>query len=131
MRTRLFYLFFKQKTAYEMRISDWSSDVCSSDLSQRKAVQWSGNAEWPALREPGRQSHRRDQRAAAKGRGSGHRSARQDRKSVVSGKRGSVRVDLDGRVVIKQKVTSVSDASYSLKSSQNNMQDPYIEETMM
>src|SRR3546814_1324688 len=27
-----FVLFFKQKTAYEMRISDWSSDVCSSDL---------------------------------------------------------------------------------------------------
>src|SRR3546814_6157832 len=26
--------FFKQKTAYEMRISDWSSDVCSSDLGQ-------------------------------------------------------------------------------------------------
>src|SRR3546814_6750427 len=35
------FFFFKQKTAYEMRISDWSSDVCSSDLaldyaSQRK-----------------------------------------------------------------------------------------------
>src|SRR3546814_2483975 len=28
-------LFFKQKTAYEMRISDWSSDVCSSDLKNR------------------------------------------------------------------------------------------------
>src|SRR3546814_4176737 len=28
----LFFFFFKQKTAYEMRISDWSSDVCSSDL---------------------------------------------------------------------------------------------------
>src|SRR3546814_7121957 len=27
--------FFKQKTAYEMRISDWSSDVCSSDLEHR------------------------------------------------------------------------------------------------
>src|SRR3546814_9567983 len=27
-----FIIFFKQKTAYEMRISDWSSDVCSSDL---------------------------------------------------------------------------------------------------
>src|SRR3546814_5299461 len=27
-----FIFFFKQKTAYEMRISDWSSDVCSSDL---------------------------------------------------------------------------------------------------
>src|SRR3546814_10313636 len=28
----LFFFFFKQKTAYEMRIIDWSSDVCSSDL---------------------------------------------------------------------------------------------------
>src|SRR3546814_2200426 len=32
MRCLLFF-FFKQKTAYEMRISDWSSDVCSSDLN--------------------------------------------------------------------------------------------------
>src|SRR3546814_4478181 len=31
----LFLFFFKQKTAYEMRISDWSSDVCSSDLPAR------------------------------------------------------------------------------------------------
>src|SRR3546814_6055654 len=29
----IFVFFFKQKTAYEMRISDWSSDVCSSDLT--------------------------------------------------------------------------------------------------
>src|SRR3546814_10162178 len=28
----MYFFFFKQKTAYEMRISDWSSDVCSSDL---------------------------------------------------------------------------------------------------
>src|SRR3546814_15651650 len=38
----MFFFFFKQKTAYEMRISDWSSDVCSSDLivvsSRRCAV---------------------------------------------------------------------------------------------
>src|SRR3546814_6060220 len=33
----LFY-FFKQKTAYELRISDWSSDVCSSDLSGPQPV---------------------------------------------------------------------------------------------
>src|SRR3546814_11063648 len=32
--------FFKQKTAYEMRISDWSSDVCSSDLPFRKDGRW-------------------------------------------------------------------------------------------
>src|SRR3546814_15896517 len=29
---RIIFFFFKQKTAYELRISDWSSDVCSSDL---------------------------------------------------------------------------------------------------
>src|SRR3546814_3627996 len=34
----LIFFFFKQKTAYEMRISDWSSDVCSSDL-------WPGDEE--------------------------------------------------------------------------------------
>src|SRR3546814_8932173 len=41
----VFFFFFKQKTAYEMRISDWSSDVCSSDLqpwiardSERRAL---------------------------------------------------------------------------------------------
>src|SRR3546814_2538638 len=33
----IFFFFFKQKTAYEMRISDWSSDVCSSDL---QAASW-------------------------------------------------------------------------------------------
>src|SRR3546814_1456461 len=33
----IFFVLFKQKTAYEMRISDWSSDVCSSDLNYRKA----------------------------------------------------------------------------------------------
>src|SRR3546814_17608725 len=33
-----FCVFFKQKTAYEMRISDWSSDVCSSDLPPRQSA---------------------------------------------------------------------------------------------
>src|SRR3546814_9204028 len=40
----MFLFFFKQKTAYDMRISDWSSDVCSSDL---------GRGDLPAIREPG------------------------------------------------------------------------------
>src|SRR3546814_3164231 len=35
---RFLFFFFKQKTAYEMRISDWSSDVCSSDLAPQRAV---------------------------------------------------------------------------------------------
>src|SRR3546814_6604429 len=32
------FFFFKQKTAYEMRISDWSSDVCSSDLEAAESM---------------------------------------------------------------------------------------------
>src|SRR3546814_3399159 len=32
------FFFFKQKTAYEVRISDWSSDVCSSDLIAAEAI---------------------------------------------------------------------------------------------
>src|SRR3546814_7171775 len=35
----IMFFFFKQKTAYEMRISDWSSDVCSSDLSGRSPAE--------------------------------------------------------------------------------------------
>src|SRR3546814_2804301 len=38
------FFFFKQKTAYEMRISDWSSDVCSSDLTVRLIRAEGGNA---------------------------------------------------------------------------------------
>src|SRR6058998_4090024 len=40
-----FVFFFKQKTAYEMVMSDWSSDVCSSDLERSRAV-------LPELQEP-------------------------------------------------------------------------------
>src|SRR3546814_10387132 len=36
------FCFFKQKTAYEMRISDWSSDVCSSDLDTPRRPRRSG-----------------------------------------------------------------------------------------
>src|SRR3546814_6645330 len=58
----VFFFFFKQKTAYEMRISDWSSDVCSSDLLPcmrrgmvmtvplgRGSVSWSGGSGAAAL----------------------------------------------------------------------------------
>src|SRR3546814_6683346 len=39
------FLFFKQKTAYDMRISDWSSDVCSSDLKWRPVDEPAGAAQ--------------------------------------------------------------------------------------
>src|SRR3546814_997215 len=45
-----FVFFFKQKTAYEMRISDWSSDVCSSDLLVARSI-------WAAGGRPGDIAH--------------------------------------------------------------------------
>src|SRR3546814_6559311 len=45
----LLFVFFKQKTAYEMRISDWSSDVCSSDLSKVREQDRAGVQRWPPL----------------------------------------------------------------------------------
>src|SRR3546814_9593910 len=48
---RCLFFFFKQKTAYEMRISDWSSDVCSSDLARpREDVLAARHARRAALR---------------------------------------------------------------------------------
>src|SRR3546814_5266313 len=45
-------LFFKQKTAYEMRISDWSSDVCSSDLRRRHTLANRPRARGPPVKQP-------------------------------------------------------------------------------
>src|SRR3546814_4526842 len=56
----LFIFFFKQKTAYEMRISDWSSDVCSSDLD-RPVIEHRAGA---------------DDRCVARGRAVDHRAFR-------------------------------------------------------
>src|SRR3546814_9072010 len=44
------FFFFKQKTAYELRISDWSSDLCSSDLAVRTAAWPSCFSTWIASR---------------------------------------------------------------------------------
>src|SRR3546814_10166144 len=46
----LFFFFFKQKTAYEMRISDWSSDVCSSDLRKGTVEHAIGHTQATALK---------------------------------------------------------------------------------
>src|SRR3546814_5220009 len=50
------FFVFKQKTAYEMRISDWSSDVCSSDLRCRRPAM--------ARRQAGQRLHRKAQTVA-------------------------------------------------------------------
>src|SRR3546814_3070672 len=77
------FFFFKQKTAYEMRISDWSSDVCSSDLLTDLAVL-------------GRDARRVDDRAALAVR---HRVERQHaRRRLGDAAEGADEVDLDDPV---------------------------------
>src|SRR3546814_8600152 len=83
----LLFFFFKQKTAYEMRISDWSSDVCSSDLTKlvgrivaaralarrccgaahaRRAVLGARPSDLCRLREPRGRSQDRDRKGRAR-----------------------------------------------------------------
>src|SRR3546814_20417220 len=116
--------FVKQKTADEMRISDWSSDVCSSDLArdacrllrerdlvvmarrrfvigqrrQRPRRVFGGVAQVDIISAGARAVERGYLVIAARGAG-----LDLDRKSVVSGKSVSVRVDLGGRRIIKKK----------------------------
>src|SRR3546814_16936438 len=90
-----------------MRISDWSSDVCSSDLRVR--IEVIGGRQWNVPRQartanqfhglacPERLTPRHDMQMMRRG------QAPADRKSVVEGKSVSVRVDLGGRRIIKKK----------------------------
>src|SRR3546814_12858929 len=107
----MLFFFFKQKTAYEMRISDWSSDVCSSDLARRQLRQRDGTVkrilvffggsdtmnQTPKAVEAIKQLKRPDIAVDVVVGG-----AYQDRKSVVEGKSVSVRVDLGGRRSMKK-----------------------------
>src|SRR3546814_13192675 len=96
--------FFKQKTAYEMRISDWSSDVCSSDLGACQGLA-------PALLTLGTEGGGSLMAAAtsdAPAVADRDPEDLADRRSVVSGKSGSVRVDLGGRRIIKKKNTEAN-----------------------
>src|SRR3546814_16925198 len=111
----MFFFFFKQKTAYEMRISDWSSDVCSSDLCRVRChalLLVLARANRPSIGLPeippmGMLSGSPEQEApmsttstyTVTGMNCG------DRKSVVWGKSVSVRVELGGSRIINKKKT--------------------------
>src|SRR3546814_20632489 len=94
-------------TAYEMRISDWSSDVCSSDLTCLSCR--AERARFTRATCPSTVSTRSHPIPAAIA-GPCHDAVRNpdmpDRKSVVSGKSVSVRVDLDGSGNIEKKTKS-------------------------
>src|SRR3546814_18414659 len=95
--------FCKQKTAYEVRISDWSSDVCSSDLAGRLLFCRGGccrDQGCSRLCPYGRGACQTDRLDEKGRRGAGGRS---DRKSVVEGKGVSGRLDPGGRRLNKQK----------------------------
>src|SRR3546814_12107279 len=113
-----FFVFFKQKTAYEMRISDWSSDVCSSDLAGRLAAEIHRIARLDLLQPRSQRAvgHLDRQKFELVGRGgAGDRigaqqrppSARQadntEQKHGVEGTRGCRSVEHGSRLTIKKK----------------------------
>src|SRR3546814_18245818 len=128
----LSFFFFKQKTAYEMRISDWSSDVCSSDLVCRSRPAILRAATQKPERQP--ELNRQDDPSLSRVRllkiqGSGRMESptasmcmqtkfhnyrgiggdhEVDRKSVVYGKSVSGRGDIGGRRIIKKKKKRIS-----------------------
>src|SRR3546814_16699743 len=99
--------FFKQTTAYEMRISDWSSDVCSSDLSASGAMGCTTLSFAPVRTLttclPLRVSAITSATAATKPRPSDDASSSSRSEERRVGKSVSVRVDLGGRRIIKKK----------------------------
>src|SRR3546814_14572758 len=114
--------FFKQKTAYELRISDWISDVCSSDLPEKwvanielgyfvldtVAIQFAGTTPATTPNKPAGSLEAvpnlgNDKFSIFTLTGTYHPLRGGDRTSVVSGKSVSVRVDLGGRRNIKNK----------------------------
>src|SRR3546814_17364916 len=122
----MLFFFFKHKTAYEMRISDWSSDVCSSDLAGLSP----GRAEGRGHAAAGARAHR-----DAAGRGGSADGAprrrrvsvrRPDRKSVVEGKSVAVSVDLGGRRIIKNKNTTTKQKSTQHKTKNHTNNDNTI-----
>src|SRR3546814_14818801 len=101
----LLFFFYRQKTAYEMRISDWSSDVCSSDLGQRTASSRRAAREDRGSNDTAdARRHRENRRVRCRHRAS--LAYRGDRKSVVWGKSVSVSVELGGRRMIKKKINN-------------------------
>src|SRR3546814_12520832 len=112
----LIVFFFKQKTAYEMRISDWSSDVCSAERRQplRQCARAGGDEEArEGVEAVMSRPDSRDDRQAPAGRGTGrpterglrsgdYRGAR-DRKRVGEGKGVSVSVEQGGSSTMTKK----------------------------
>src|SRR3546814_18739205 len=106
----VFIFFFKQKTAYEMRISDWSSDVCSSDLFPNHQSRITASMASIGVIDYGMGNLHSLGKALERVSESGRvvisydqDELLKDRKSVLPGKSVSVRVDLGGRRIIKKK----------------------------
>src|SRR3546814_14164877 len=95
-----------QKTAYKLRFSDWSSDVCSADLFapvkallKRQPVQYLRGLELDDIVEQQRRKRVADRQCGVEG-----APESLDRKSVEEGKSVSVRIDLGGGTYIKNKI---------------------------
>src|SRR3546814_19641766 len=124
------FFFFKQKTAYEMRISDWSSDVCSSDLPMPTTMKRSPARWWIWARStPAPSSAGSCPPMCPRIRSPRSRTWPRDRKSVVWGKSVSVRVDIGGRRILKKKKKSNNNTLHSINQYTTDTLNNHYKET--
>src|SRR3546814_18623998 len=110
-------LFFKQKTAYECRCSDWSSDVCSSELVDVTVLEdklsrivrnWQDDLREELVAAEGEERGLKTANRYGRALPTGYieqvtpEIAARDRQNAVMGKRVSERIDLGGRRIIKK-----------------------------
>src|SRR3546814_15279203 len=115
----LIVFFFKQKTAYEMRISDWSSDVCSSDLRQplRQCARAGGDEEArEGVEAVMSRPDSRDDRQAPAGRGTGRQTERGLRSGDYRGARGGGPARLGHYIFGAQRVAEAGVAPHPARS---------------
>src|SRR3546814_16463671 len=115
-------VFFKQKTAYEMRISDWSSDVCSSDLTMAEDVKSFGDLKTTLIKqkEPDTQAETGDGTQNRDAQGRAYATGRR-KDAVAQIGRASCRERVCQYVVISVVAVSLQKKKIQLqKSSQND-----------
>src|SRR3546814_2247148 len=105
----LYFFFFKQKTAYELRISDWSSDVCSSDLRPPRRRDGADREDGPCL---GRD---RAARVCRADRGRRRAARRHAARADERGDRGEARVRSEEHTSELQSLMRISYAVFCLK----------------
>src|SRR3546814_11116140 len=121
-----FFFFFKQKTAYEMRISDWSSDVCSSDLPCRSRRRASRQGWWAPPPSGSSRPCRRSPMPRSEERRVGKEcvSTCRSRWSPYHSKKTKTKSNEERRYTLKENYHNLTNRTHEHEAENNHSQDP-------